>query len=92
MKITNRNISNTQEVYTTSDFCLASTLLTLHFDLVDLNRSNPRRIVFSFSGKANMQDTLAKYWNNSIDVSPQDFFDSQKRLKTRMYQGEHNVT
>lgn len=73
--------------YQTSDFCIASTLLTFGGQLVKLDRTNPRRIIFYISIDKDVDKILSDYWDNSLRVSPQDFFDAQKRLKNRMYQG-----
>ncbi len=74
--------------YQTSDFNLAISLLTFNQQLVELNRSNPKRIEFCFKDTVELHQLIDLYWSRKLSVLPQDFYNAQKELKNRMYQGK----
>ena len=80
---------NNNEYFSTSDFCLATTLLAADFRLVDLDRSNPRRISFLFGDKSAIERIIPDFNNKSLRVIPQAFYYAQRELKTLMYQEDH---
>jgi len=75
------------EYYTTSDFCLASTLVSKGFQVCGVDRSNPQRISFKFTNNQDLQNLVANFWDKQVFVSPIDFYYSQKQLKNIIYQG-----
>jgi len=75
------------EYYQTSDFCLATTLTSLGFQTIGLDRSNPKRVNFSFSDSKQLQIAISQYWEKQIKVSPLDFYYAQKKLKSLLYRG-----
>lgn len=69
-----------------SDLGLASLLVTLHFNLVDMERINERRINFLFTNTAGIEQVITNYWAGlEITVSIQNLFNNQKLLKNRLY-------
>lgn len=77
---------NINENYTTSDFCLASTLVSQRFTVSGLDKSNPKRIGFNFQDSEELQKTVSDFWAKKLLVSPFDFYYAQRQLKTLMYQ------
>ncbi len=75
------------EYYQTSDFCLATTLVALGFQIISMDRSNPKRVNFNFSNCKNLQNKIYQYWEKQIRVSPLDFYYAQKKLKSLLYMG-----
>jgi lysophospholipid acyltransferase (LPLAT)-like uncharacterized protein len=73
--------------FKTSDYCLASTLVTLGFSVIDLDHSNSKRIKFSFYETQELEEAVALFWRKKISVSPTAFYNAQRELKTLMYQG-----
>lgn len=77
---------NNNEYFSTSDFCLATTLLASNFQLIQLDKSNPRRICFLFNRKDEIDKIVPDFHNKLLQVTPQTFYYSQRELKTLMYQ------
>lgn len=77
---------NNNEYFSTSDFCLATTLLANNFRLAQLDKSNPRRICFLFEHKDAIEQLIPDFRNKSLQVVPQAFYYAQRELKTIMYQ------
>lgn len=75
------------EYYITSDFCLTSTLVTLGFPVVELDKFNPKRINFNFIDTDELRQSVDLYWKKQIKVYPLDFYYAQRQLKSLMYQG-----
>ncbi len=78
----NMSISKT---FATSDYCLATTLITLGYRLVGLDRKDPKRVFFEFQPTIQLEKNVEAYWDNQLLVSPRDFFNSQRQLKSRLY-------
>lgn len=76
---------NTAE-YSTTDLGLAAALLSLDYKLIRLDKDNPRRVVFVFCNDNGMSVVIEDYWRSELKVSALAYFDSQKRLKARLYQ------
>lgn len=72
------------EVIKTSDFTLASTLLTLGFDVIGLDKTNPRRVIFIFRRTSDLETALASFRDNEVRINPKDFVYSQRELKDRI--------
>jgi hypothetical protein len=72
--------------YKTSDLNLATTLCCLGFQVIDLDRSNPKRILFVFNDSTNsIKECESQYWSNQIKLSPAQLFLHQKSLKQRIF-------
>ena len=69
-----------------SDLGLASLLVTLHFNLVDMERVNEKRINFLFAPAEGIEKVINDFWAGiEISVSIQSLFNNQKMLKNRLY-------
>jgi hypothetical protein len=69
-----------------SDLGLASLLVTLRFNLVDMERVNEKRINFLFSPAEGVEKVISDFWAGvEISVSIQSLFNNQKMLKNRLY-------
>jgi hypothetical protein len=73
--------------YETSDFCLAASLLCKGFNPTEIkNIPNTRKVVFIFDDSSSLQVILKEFWSKSLLVNPQDFNNSQKFLKSSIYE------
>ncbi len=77
-----------EKVYTTSDLALASALVSLGFELLKLDRTNSKRVVFVFEADNYIQSDVEAFWNSKLRVDPIEYSDAQKYLKNRIYAGE----
>ena len=69
----------------TSDFLLASTLLTKGFDILGIDKSNPRRVHFIFRKTSDLEVTLKDYWIKKVTVVPQDFQAAEHEIKAKIH-------
>ena len=75
--------NNLQKV---SDLGLATILLTLRFELVDLVRADEKRVHFVFRHGEGFDKAVSDYWAGiEIPISVQSLFANQKTLKNRLY-------
>jgi Domain of unknown function (DUF5659) len=75
----------TKNEYATSDLGLAAALVASGHMLVSVNKDNPRRAIFIFKETGDLYSLADNYFNNSLTVYAQGYFESLKRLKTRLY-------
>ncbi len=70
-----------------SDLGLASLLVTLDFEILELVKEvNSKRINFVFEKKGNIEKYISAYWNNRhIFIPIHNLFANQKMLKNRIY-------
>lgn len=81
MKKTGLNIKN---YYQSSDLALATTL-SLFFPIENIDKTNPHRAIFKFKRAIALDKVIEAYWKKEIKVTPQDFFQQLKVIKTRLY-------
>ena len=69
-----------------SDLGLASLLVTLHFQMVGMERMNEKRIGFLFTQVEGIENIISDFWADiEISVPVQSLFANQKLLKNRLY-------
>ncbi len=71
--------------YVLSDFYAAVFLRSSGFDLIGINKSDPRRFNFIFSDKAGRIKLLEDYFIGRATVEPRQFTAAIKELKSLMY-------
>lgn len=75
----------TNEYYTTSDLGLAASLTASGFSVVQIDKSNPRRVVFCFQSNPQLDACVESYWSNDLKLSAMVLIEHIKLLKTRIY-------
>ena len=76
---------NDIDVIKTSDFTLASTLLALGYDIIGIDKTNPKRVVFYYSRTSDLEATIKKYWSDEIKLNPKDFVYAQREIRARIH-------
>jgi len=76
-----------QNGFSTFDLGLATVLITLGYDLLDLDKSNPKKVRFVFRRERNIEQVLIDYFNDEIKLPALSLFNNQKNLKNRIYSG-----
>ena len=71
--------------FSTFDLGLANTLTTLKYELIKLDKTDPKKVRFIFKETKDIEQTMLKYWNNEITVPALTFFNNLKTLKNRIY-------
>ncbi|MCB9823469.1 hypothetical protein H6802_00705 [Candidatus Nomurabacteria bacterium] len=67
------------------DIGLAAALATLHFELISLNRDNPRKIGFIFSRTPELEQATQEYFAGRLSVDARSFFENIKMPKNRIF-------
>jgi len=71
--------------FSTFDLGLATVLMTLDYELLELYRSNPKRIGFIFKRGKDIEKIMNDYFNDKIKLPAQTLFNNQKAIKNRLY-------
>ncbi|MFA5386306.1 MAG: DUF5659 domain-containing protein [Candidatus Paceibacterota bacterium] len=79
----------TPEDYTkylsTFDLGAAASLVSAGFELVSLDKTNPRKVQFIFRRVIGIEKVVDDYWSDKLEVKARSFFDNVKMLKNRIY-------
>lgn len=76
---------NYQDFLTTYDLGCSSALVSSGFELVSLDKSNPRKVQFIFKMKFGIEKVVDEYWADQLKVKARTFFGNVKMLKNRIY-------
>ena len=71
--------------FSTYDLGLSVVLTTLKYELLELDKSNLKKIRFIFKRENNIEQTANDYFNDNIKLSALALFNNQKNLKNRIY-------
>ncbi|MBI2451049.1 MAG: hypothetical protein HYV52_01770 [Parcubacteria group bacterium] len=71
--------------FSTFDLGLAAVLLTLKYELLELDRSYPKKIRFIFRRERNIEQVINDYFDDKIELPAQSLLQNQKILKNRIY-------
>jgi|APSaa5957512622_1039677.scaffolds.fasta_scaffold249692_1 hypothetical protein len=77
-------------IYQTSDYLLITTLLYFGFETTNINRANPKRIVFEFNKTKELENRIQELWDNKLKVNPMEFTQKQNLIKQMIYGGNKN--
>lgn len=69
----------------TFDLGAAASLVSAGFELVSLDKANPRKVQFSFRREDGIEKVLDSYWADRLEVKARTLFDNVKMLKNRIY-------
>jgi Rad3-related DNA helicase len=72
-------------VWTTYDLGVATALLCADFELLSLDKANPKKVLFVFRKAKNIDETANSYFADQLTLSARSFFDQLKALKNRLY-------
>jgi len=76
-----------QNEFSSFDLGLATVLITLGYELLELDRSNLKKVRFVFKREKNIEQVMSDYFDDEIKLSAQTLFNNQKNLKNRIYSG-----
>lgn len=76
---------NTNDYYFTYDLGCSSALISAGFELVSLDKTNPRKVQFIFRREVGIEKVVDEYWADRLEVKARAFFDNIKMLKNRIY-------
>ena len=79
------DLSDPEQVWTTYDLGIAAALLCLGYELLSLDRANPRKVLFIFRHHEKIDDVANAYLADKLELNARAFFDQLKALKNRLY-------
>lgn len=79
------SLDDSSAVFTTYDLGVSTALLCAGFELVSLDKENPRKALFVFKRKANIENIANQYFTDQLEVKARSFFDHLKALKNKLY-------
>jgi len=71
--------------YSTPDLALSTTLFTLNFQPVSIDRSDSKKVKFIFKKNKDLIIAIEKFWAGKLLVEPVKFYQCLKLLKGRIY-------
>jgi hypothetical protein len=72
-------------VFTTYDLGVSTALLCADFELVSVDKENPRKALFIFKKADGIEDVANRYFSDRLEVKARSFFDHLKALKNKLY-------
>ena len=85
MKINNAEINKITPSFFSSDLALV-TSISIFFPIVEIDKQNPRKVLFKFSRNKKLEAFIDRYWKKELRIEPRSFFDQLKALKARIYE------
>ena len=77
---------NYENLYGLSDLGCTAALITIGFDLLDLDTTNPKRIRFLFESSKKIEAATQNYWvAQGLQVNAREYFQNLRMLKSRIY-------
>lgn len=73
------------DYYYTSDLGLAASLSASNFTLADIDKGDPRRVVFCFVPTDALLSAVDAYWSRELLLPAATLMEHIKMLKTRIY-------
>lgn len=79
-------ITDKQNLYLhTFDLGVSASLTTKGFELVSLDKTNPKKVQFIFRRAIGIEMVVDEYWADKLEIKARAFFDNIKMLKNRIY-------
>ena len=67
------------------DLGVSASLVTAGFELVSLDKTNPRKVQFIFKRGVGIEKVIDDYWADRLEVKARSYFDNIKMIKNRIY-------
>ncbi len=74
--------------FSTFDLGLAAVLVTMEYELLKLDKTNPKKVRFVFRQEKSIEQAMLDYYKDEIKLPAQTLFNNQKMLKNRIYSAE----
>ncbi len=72
-------------VWTTYDLGVSTALLCAGFELLTVQKSDPRKALFVFKKEGGIEEVANKYFGDKLEVKARSYFDHLKALKNKLY-------
>ena len=78
------NLGNRKKV-AIQDMGTAAALIVAGFEMISLDKINPRKVLFIFQHAADIDKKVDLYLANKLDVKARAYWDTIRALKNRLY-------
>ena len=85
--IMNEQQSIDTDSFSTTDLGCTAALVASGAQVLSLNKSSSNRVTFIFRNSVELSSTVEAYWNGELSVDAKTYFETQKWLKSRIYNG-----
>lgn len=72
-------------VFTTYDLGCSTALLCVGFEILDIEKSNPKKALFTFKREDNIDEVANSYFADKLEVRARSYADNLKALKNKLY-------
>ena len=73
------------EKFKCSDFYLSAFLISQGFKLLNIDKSNPRRVLFIFKDRKDRENLVEDFLFGRAQIEPKSFISAIKELKQLLY-------
>lgn len=73
------------DYYKTTDLGLTASLTASGFAVADIDKSNPRRVVFLFDDSPELQQKVEQFWSQELKLPAAVLLEHIRLLKARIY-------
>ena len=85
MKSKKVSISDPSSVFTNYDLGCSTALLCADFELLKIEKDNPKKALFIFRKQSGIEETANQYIADRLEVKARSYFDHLKALKNKLY-------
>ncbi|MFA5431679.1 MAG: DUF5659 domain-containing protein [Candidatus Paceibacterota bacterium] len=78
-------INDPSAVFTTYDLGVSTALLCAGFELISIDKENPRKALFIFQKISGIEKVANQYFSDKLEIKARKFFDTIKALKNKLY-------
>ena len=79
------SLNDSSLVWSTYDLGVSTALLCAGFELLAVQKGDPRKALFVFKKESGIEETANKYFSDRLNVKARSFFDHLKALKNKLY-------
>ena len=84
-KLDKKMLEEQEEHFTTFDLGCSAALVSAGFELIYLDKQNPRKVLFCFREKEGLEEAINNYFAGKLLIDARSLFDNIKALKNRIY-------
>jgi len=78
-------IENPENYFFTYDLGCTASLISSGYELLSLNKQNPKKVLFIFKRKNGIDEAVNNYFGDKLKVNARTLIDNIKMIKNRIY-------
>jgi hypothetical protein len=78
------NMNHNSQLIPVDSLSLA-TFISLQYPIKQIDRTNPRHVIFYFDSSDGVNQLIESYWQDKSVVEPKLYFQQLKQIKSRIY-------